>query len=201
MFHLRDFLLKWVFIVNLNQKYLIDRKLFELIRFLVSWKWFYMKGTKLLQDLDGFVKRECRSALMLEWFDMRCEDDFIDNFSHCFHKALIMFPTSLVTWYKPDVNSFLFYGLSIIHFVSGWRPTRFQCQPQSPWDQFGFWIGLDLVGVGPGELGDLRFGDRAWLISFWLYRAPLKQFERQGIINVEPRRKETKRIFCILSNI
>ena len=126
---------------------------FQVLKLIIIWKWFYMKGTKLLQDLDGFVKWECQSALMLEWFDMRCEDNIVCNFSRCFHKAPLMFPTSSVTWYKPDVNSFLFYGRSITHFVSGWRPTRFQCPPQSPWDQFGFWIGLDLGLESWGTLG------------------------------------------------
>ena len=92
-------------------------------------------------------------TLMRQWFDMRCEDNIVCNFSRCFHKAPLMFPTSSVTWYKPDVNSFLFYGRSITHFVSGWRPTRFQCPPQSPWDQFGFWIGLDLGLESWGTLG------------------------------------------------
>ena len=38
------------------------------------------------------------TSLMLEWFDMRCEDNIVVDFSHCFHKALITFPTGSITW-------------------------------------------------------------------------------------------------------
>ena len=50
VFHLKNFFVKRVFIVNLKQKFCIDRKLFELIIFLVSCQMFLGGDVKYFDE-------------------------------------------------------------------------------------------------------------------------------------------------------
>ena len=50
----------------------------------------------------------------------------------------------------------------------------------------GFELGWTGLGLGlEWRFGRLRFVDRAWLFSCWLYRAPFLHFEKQGIMSRE----------------